>query len=379
MSIKSYKNMTTMLPKSTANFKLHIPEDFYQKVQYLCTRISEVEWSGVLFYTITGSLDKGDVVVECKDILPLDKGTSSYTEFTSDERFAEFMMAKSEVIGEEVFEWQQGLIHSHNSMDVFFSGTDQSELLESCHIYNQYLSLICNNKMEFCAKIARSSVFNLEIEDAEFIGLSTSGEKEVVKKKSLTFTEKSVDVFDADIEVSFSKEAMDSLFIDFTNRIMKPVVQKYNQHFSRVGYNNSFLSTDEDDWFPSTPTQKSQRTFQPKVKAKKTQAEDLEEKRIAKIKEFICKFFTVNEYIEGVENDPSDVMLETICSFLEGFRIDPTEAALDFIANCRTYCADAKINYKKVLTQVEKFIEENTTVYNEYMTELSKEILKIVK
>ena len=377
MSIKSYKNMTTKLPKSTANFKLHIPEDFYEKVQYLCTRISEVEWSGVLFYTITGSLDRGDVVVECKDILPLDKGTSSYTEFTSDERFAEFMMAKSEAIGEEVFEWQQGLIHSHNSMDVFFSGTDQSELLESCHIYNQYLSLICNNKMEFCAKIARNSVFNLEVKDAEFIGLSTSGEKEVVKKKSLTFTEESVDVFDADIEVSVSEKYMDSLFVDFTNRIMKPVVQ----NFSRAN-NNSFLSHSEDDWFPDTPLHKRINNFQSErkvKKVKKTQAEELEEKRIAKIKEFICEFFTVNEYIEGIENDPSDMMLETICSFLEGFGIDPKESALDFIANCRTYCADAKINYKKVLTQIEEFIEDNTTVYNEYMTELSKEILKIVK
>ena len=43
---------------------------------------------------------------------------------------------------------------SHNNMAVFFSGVDNSELTDNAPNYNYYLSLIVNNKNEYCARIA---------------------------------------------------------------------------------------------------------------------------------------------------------------------------------------------------------------------------------
>lgn len=376
---KSMKEFTEKPLKSLQNNKkvnLLIPEDFYKKVNYLCTRISDVEWSGVLFYIIEGSLAEGTAKVVCKDILPLDKGTSGYTEFKSDERFVEFLMARSEELGEEVFEWQQGLIHSHNTMQVFFSGTDQEELLSSCHLYNQYLSLICNNRMEFCAKIARYSEAIKTIKKIPFIGLSTSGEKEVVKTKDIEIKEKSIDVYDCNIEVKVSKDSMDSLFTGFVDKIMKKVVitskpiwnghqkvttNQWQRPHMDIGY-GLFQDQEEEDWWEGNSI-------------KNTAIRDEE----TGIKNLICEFSGASEYLEDLYLDESTSMLKSISQLLEGFKIPVKEFKLDFIANARKYCnKNKKSDFKIILSDIESFIAENCQHRSFYMIELSKEILKII-
>lgn len=371
-SMKKFAKSTMSTLKTNKKVELLITEDFYKKVNYLCTRISEVEWSGVLFYTIEGSLIEETAKVVCKDILPLDKGTSGYTEFKSDERFVEFMMARSEELGEEVFEWQQGLIHSHNTMSVFFSGTDQEELLESCHLYNQYLSLICNNRMEFCAKIARYSEAKLETEDIPFIGLTTSGEKEVVKKQSIDIHKKSIDVYDCEINVEVSKDSMDSLFTGFVDKIMKKVVTPaLNGHqkvmtgnWKRPHYNKSFNNfiEEEEDWWKGNS-----------IKNSIIRDEEME------IKKLICEFSGADEFLEDLYLDESTSMLKSISQLLEGFKVPIKEFKLDFIANARTYCSKNKtVDFKTILLDIESFMAENCQHRCPYMIELSKEILKTI-
>lgn len=133
-----------------------MPLDFMSKVKYLCRVIREVEWSGVLWYTMEGSMNKPEsVVITLKDILLMDKGTKTLTEydFDKDESLAmdivDLMMTKP-----EYKTYIRGLIHSHNDMKVFFSGTDNEELLRSSEYYNFYLSLIVNNNSDFTAKVA---------------------------------------------------------------------------------------------------------------------------------------------------------------------------------------------------------------------------------
>ncbi len=108
----------------------------------------------MLFYKITGSIaDLSTFSVEVADILLMDKGTSGYTEYHFDEDVAGFIMDKAM----EDSEWMGikiGHIHSHNTMGVFFSGVDMSELHENSPNHNFYLSLIVNNYMEMTAKIS---------------------------------------------------------------------------------------------------------------------------------------------------------------------------------------------------------------------------------
>ena len=69
-----------------------MPLEVLQQIQYLCKNIPKVEWSGVLFYTTEGSIKKPEEFkITLKTILPLDMGSSAYTEYNLDERFLSFL------------------------------------------------------------------------------------------------------------------------------------------------------------------------------------------------------------------------------------------------------------------------------------------------
>lgn len=89
-----------------------MPEKVFNQIQYLCQQIAKVEWSGILFYKTEGSIqDPETYKIILEDILPLHKGTSTYTEYTFDERVIEYMEEN-----EHLEECKMGHIHSHNTM-----------------------------------------------------------------------------------------------------------------------------------------------------------------------------------------------------------------------------------------------------------------------
>ena len=147
-----------------------MPQKVYNQIQYLCQQIAKVEWSGILFYKTEGSIQNPETFkIILEDILPLHKGTSTYTEYTFDERVIEYMELEG---NEHLEECRIGHIHSHNTMGVFFSGTDWSELHDNAPNHNYYLSLIVNNFMDFCAKVcfiveAKNETFNFEAKDEQ--------------------------------------------------------------------------------------------------------------------------------------------------------------------------------------------------------------------
>jgi len=119
-----------------------------------CSKISQIEWSGVLFYKINkgsaSDLSK-PFEIELVDIYLMDIGTSGYTEYEADENVVLYMMDKGYEFGEVFI----GHIHSHHNMKTYFSGTDMSELRTNCGNHNLYLSVIVNNFYNICAKMAR--------------------------------------------------------------------------------------------------------------------------------------------------------------------------------------------------------------------------------
>lgn len=130
--------------------KLLIPDEIKDKIQFLCKKIAKDEWSGVLFYTVKGDIDKASKMeITVKDILLMDRGTSTYTSFDWDEDVVGYMMDNPDAI-----DWHKGHIHSHNTMRVFFSGTDDSELNDNCTNHNFYLSVIVNNYTDIIGQVA---------------------------------------------------------------------------------------------------------------------------------------------------------------------------------------------------------------------------------
>ena len=214
----SKEKLPTVASKQT--IKTVVTVDVYNKMKYLCEKISAVEWSGVLFYTVEGSIkDPKNMVITMQNILPLDKGTSGYTEYTLDERLTDFLMDNPSHLGYKI-----GHIHSHNTMSVFFSGTDMEELTENSESHNYYFSFIVNNKMEMTAKVGQmaksqsKSITNL---------LDDNGETYSVESLEET---KTVVVYDCVIHNTYVS-VEDEVFKKNVEEIMKPKPSPVSQGF----------------------------------------------------------------------------------------------------------------------------------------------------
>lgn len=186
---------------------LEIPKHVYDQIRFLCSEISEVEWSGVLFYSVEGSIRNWDSLkLKVEHIYPMHKGTAGYTEYSYDDNLVEFRMKNPHTL-----KWKLGHVHSHNNMSVFFSGTDQSELEDNSPLHNYYLSLIVNNRMEMTAKVAMvGEVPNYQCTDE-------SGEKfdfEIEAPKKTMF------IFDCDITVPGNNISVEDSFIERTREII---------------------------------------------------------------------------------------------------------------------------------------------------------------
>jgi len=101
-------------------------------------------------YAVKGTMkDITNLKLVVMDILLMDIGTAGYTTFDWGQELVTYMMEH-----EDAENWKWGHIHSHNTMDVFFSSTDVSELNDNSPLHNVYLSLIVNNFMEMMARVA---------------------------------------------------------------------------------------------------------------------------------------------------------------------------------------------------------------------------------
>lgn len=182
---------TIPLIKGFSTFKMIIPAEVERQIRFLCERVWSTEWSGVLFYNYEGSLEDGSLKIICKDIYPMDIGTSAYTEFSMSPDVIGYMANNTELL-----DCKMGLIHSHNNMSTFFSGTDQSTLQEEGAERNHFVSLIVNNAGKYTAAITR------KIKYKKSITFDYEGFNGLIKVKSPTITEgEAIEYFYLDIEI----------------------------------------------------------------------------------------------------------------------------------------------------------------------------------
>lgn len=133
-------------------FKIVIPVEVEKKIRFLCKNIWDVEWSGVLFYKVEGAFEDKSLTIRCVDLFQMDIGTSTYTEFNVSPDMATYMVDHPELLEEGIY---QGLIHSHNNMATFFSGTDTATLSAEGNDMAHFVSLIVNNAGKYTAGITR--------------------------------------------------------------------------------------------------------------------------------------------------------------------------------------------------------------------------------
>lgn len=184
----------TQLKQSKSSFKLIVKKELECKIRTLCSNISSVEWSGILFYRYKGDLNDDTFEVECVDLYLMDIGSSTFTEFETSPEIAAYIADNL-----DLFDCQTGLIHSHNNMATFFSGTDNKTLLEQGQENNHFLSLIVNNEGNYTAAITRQ--INSEYTINEICEYKSFGDKIIKQKNKSKGTRKFIEKIPAKIVV----------------------------------------------------------------------------------------------------------------------------------------------------------------------------------
>ena len=152
--------------KRSESYKIIIPASVEKIIRILCERVWTTEWSGVLFYTPSGSFEDGSLEIHCVDIFPMDIGNATYTEFNMSPDVISYMAQKPELL-----DCKMGLIHSHNNMATFFSSTDISTLREEGNDRNHFVSLIVNNAGKYTAAITRKIKYH-SVRDLSYEGFN---------------------------------------------------------------------------------------------------------------------------------------------------------------------------------------------------------------
>ena len=226
------------------HIKVTMPDDFLTKVIYLCKRISEVEWSGVLFYEFKGSIqDPVNVEIILKDILLMHKGTTGYTEYSFDEKVVGFIMDNN------YMSYKMGHIHSHAKLGVFFSGTDLDELNDNSEFHNFYLSLIVNNVLDMQAKIAFRAISSGN--KVQYMAKNEKGEEYQVVDESIKTN--LLCIYDCDLVTSIKNQT--EVFKERVTEIIKIADEKFknttvnaNMGLTRPNSELERLSNDTTDF-----------------------------------------------------------------------------------------------------------------------------------
>lgn len=237
----------TLKKSEQSSYKMIITKELERKIRFICSKVSQVEWSGVLYYTHTGNFEDGSLTIIAKDLIVLDIGNGSSTNFNYDNPDICTYM-----IDNNLLDCDSGLIHSHCTFDTFFSGTDQNTLLQEGTDRNIFVSLIVNNAGTYTAGITRR-MFSKIMEEACY---KTFEDKEVctpVEKYETQY----VEWFQLTIEKEWEEN---NAFPDITQRLLSIAEKKKeeeerrkNLYYNRVPEAPNQLSLFEEKEPPYFP------------------------------------------------------------------------------------------------------------------------------
>lgn len=253
METQETKKSLPTLVKRQSTYKMFIPNSVERQIRFLCERVWNTEWSGVLFYNYTGNLEDGSLEIHCVDILPMDIGSATYTEFNMSPDVISYMAQNPELL-----DCKMGLIHSHNNMSTFFSGTDLNTLQEEGAERNHFVSLIVNNEGKYTAAITRKVTYNAKrvISYESFDSVVTVPEEEVFSGEEIEYFPLEITI-DNSLEDAFVKLA-DRLKEIKDSKPAKPATT-YNPQIKPYSYswNDSYtdsLKKSEPTLFDNIPS-----------------------------------------------------------------------------------------------------------------------------
>lgn len=201
------------LQKQETHYQLRISDKLEKKIRVLCNKFPNTEWSGILFYSHTGSFLDNNISFVADDLLFMDTGYSATTEFYLDEA-----NIGSYIIDHDLFGCQCGLIHSHHSMQAFFSGQDSAMLEQEGSSRNHFLSLVVNNSGKYVACVTVKEVFEHAITTKSYYRTFND---ELIKSgiNESNQTSEIIKVYDLDVIVH------NTLFCDDYDELMATIIE----------------------------------------------------------------------------------------------------------------------------------------------------------
>ena len=217
--------------KSKSSYKIIVSEFLEKKIRHLCQSISTIEWSGVLFYKKEGEFQDDTLVITAVDLVLLDIGTSTYTEFDMSPEVISYQ------VDNDLLDCEIGLIHSHNTMKTFFSGTDINTLREYGSQMNHFVSLIVNNEGIYSAAITRKVL----IQDAVVRKILFNSFNDERKEDRASFTNEVeiIQYFDLKVEIEggVSFDSLDERIEELRKKVKRyPQAGGYQYQGYQRGY-----------------------------------------------------------------------------------------------------------------------------------------------
>lgn len=231
--------MKTPAPKtpligSTDSYNLIIPDSVEFRIRQWCMLNPSTEWSGTLFYTVNGSFENKDIEFTVRDFFVMDIGTSGFTNYKETPEICSYMMEN------DLLDCKTGLIHSHNSMKAFFSGTDANTLVEEGEQTIHFLSLVVNNEGTYVARVTRRIVE--EIEGTRRIKYTTYNGEEVSAIENVkTGTKEYIQYIDLNIKVNNPYAEINKSISKRFNELKSAKKDTYSGP-RYIGYENNFFT-----------------------------------------------------------------------------------------------------------------------------------------
>jgi proteasome lid subunit RPN8/RPN11 len=212
--------MLSIKTNKEIQIKVFISPQIKTKIEYLCEKIPNQEWAGLLLYKTKGNIKRPKrVKIIVQDIIPMTVGNSVSADFTLNQdgkdRHIEYIEKNPQAL-----DWKFGQIHSHNKMATFFSGTDLQELEYNSKNHDFYISVIVNNAGNIIGKIATFAK-GFTLEHSKYTATDQNGKEYLVKKRTNKKPCESVIMTDCKILVSEPCEDIDDYFIATVEEIIQ--------------------------------------------------------------------------------------------------------------------------------------------------------------
>lgn len=216
---------------------ISIPSNIFGNFYLLHTKFKNLEWSGWIFYNTVGSLENPDTMcINITDFILLDIGSGAFTSIDpTGEQIANIYIDRPHLMG-----MQYGILHTHHSMSLFFSGTDTDTLLNCANQFDFLLSVIVNHKDHPIAKISQAG----EIEALETFKYKFKGSQ--VYKEPVKVNKEVVLVWDCKVVIENNDIRSE---LEICERIYKETQERISkQQSSFVGYSKQIVPIKNESW-----------------------------------------------------------------------------------------------------------------------------------